>query len=307
MKKLFLLFLFLSGCQAQPLYKDTQLLIGTFVEVTSPDKMAAGVVFSEIKRMELLLSKYKPESEISKLNASGKIKASPEVFYVVKKAKELSEIADSAFDITVGPLMDLWGFSDKNYRLPSEAEIKSALKRVGSDKIILDEAQSMIQFSVAAMKVDLGAIAKGYILDCAVAKLKASGIASCLINAGGQVIALGDKFGKPWRVAIRNPRQGQFAGYLELKDRSVSTSGDYEQYFILEGRRYSHIMNPKTGYPVETKIESVTVVADTGLVADALSTSIFALGSRKGEELAGRYFPGTEIKIIEGKDAPGIK
>ena len=336
MRKIILLAILLCGCQTHQLYKDTQVLMGTFVEVTSPEKKAAGIVFAEIKRMEALLSKYKPDSEISKLNALGKIKASPEVFYVIKKAKEFSEITDGAFDITVGPLMDLWGFTDKNYRLPDKEEIKQALQYTGADKIILDEDKFVVQFAVRGVRVDLGAIAKGYILDCAAGKLKESGVSSCLINAGGQVIALGDKpvrqwfgfphsqshkFGAPWKVAIRNPRKPQgnglssdrqshssgFSGYLELKARSVSTSGDYEQYFVIEGRRYAHILNPKTGYPVDNGILSVTVVARSGLVADALSTSIFVLGRHKGGELAAKYFPGAEVRIIEEKDVRDIK
>jgi len=288
----------LCGCQNQQLYTDNRIMMGTFVEVISPYKQAAGIVFSEIKRIEDLLSKYKPDSEVAKLNQSGKLKVSPDTFFIIKKSKELWQTSDGAFDITVAPLVDLWGFTDKKYHLPREGEIKNTLKLIGCDKIILHDDDNMIKFKLSGMKIDLGAIAKGYALDCAVNKLRKAGIKSCLINAGGQVYCLGGKFGKPWKIAIKEPRGRDFTGYLELKDKSVATSGDYEQCFIKGKARYSHILNPKTGYPADSRIVSVTVIASSGLTADALSTAIFVLGKEKGKALAKR-FPDVEIKIIE--------
>jgi thiamine biosynthesis lipoprotein len=276
-------------------------MMGTFVEVTSPDKNAANIVFSEIKRIESLLNKYNPDSQVSRLNKFGKLNASPDTFYIIKRAKEFWRMSDGAFDITVGPLMDVWGFSDKKYRLPKEDEIKNTLALIGTDKIILHDDNNMIEFSLSGMKIDLGAIAKGYSVDCAVKKLKEFGIKSCLINAGGQVYALGDKFGRPWNIAIKDPRSKDFMGYLELKNKSVATSGDYEQYFIQDNLRYTHILNPKTGYPADLGIISVTVIAPDGLTADALSTAIFVLGKEKGIELA-KKFPDVKLRIIEKED-----
>jgi thiamine biosynthesis lipoprotein len=291
----------LCGCQNKQLYKDTQVMMGTFVEVTSPDKNAANIVFNEIKRIESLLSKYNPDSQVSRLNKFGKLNASPDTFYIIKRAKEFWRLSDGAFDITVGPLMDLWGFSDKKYRLPKEEEIKNTLVLIGTDKIILHDDNNMIEFSLSGIKIDLGAIAKGYAVDCAVKKLKEFGIKSCLINAGGQVYGRGDKFGKPWHIAIKDPRSKDFMGYLELKNKSVATSGDYEQYFIQDNLRYTHILNPKTGYPADSRVISVTVIAPDGLTADALSTAIFVLGKEKGSELA-KKFPDVKLRIIEKKD-----
>ena len=259
--------------------------MGTFWEVTSPSKEAAGIVFTEASRIEQLLSKYIEESEVSRLNRLGKLKVSPDTFYIIKKSKDFCQLTQGAFDITVGPLVDLWGFTNQKHQVPSSDKIKAALKLVGSDKIILHEFDNVIEFKLPGMKVDLGAIAKGFALDCAVKKLKENNINSCLINAGGQVYALGDKFGQAWKVAIRGAAKSEIAGALELKNQSVSTSADYEQFFFKDGRRYGHIINPKTGYPVDSKIVSVTVIADTGLDADALSTGIFVLGKTKGQEL----------------------
>lgn len=291
----------LCGCQNQRLYRESRAMMGTFVEVISPDKRAIDIVFAEIKRIEDLLSKYKEDSEVAKLNKLGKLKVSPETFYVIKKAKEFWRVSDGAFDISVGPLADLWGFTEKKYRLPSEQEIKKTLALVGSDKIILQEDEFVIKFGILSMKIDLGAIAKGYAVDCAIKKLKEKGIISCLINAGGDIYCLGDKFGQPWNVAIQNPRGKGLLGYIELKDRGIATSGDYEKYFITHNKRYAHILNPKTGHPENSGVISVTVMAPNCLTADALATAIFVLGKKKGEVLA-KNFTEIEVQIIEEKN-----
>ncbi|MCM8795725.1 MAG: FAD:protein FMN transferase [Candidatus Omnitrophica bacterium] len=279
--------------------------MGTFVEVTSPDKRAASIVFNEINRIESLLSKYKEDSQISRLNKLGVLEnAYPETIYIIRKSREFWLATDGAFDITIGPLMDLWGFSNKKYVLPREEKIKEILKLVGSDKIILQDKDNVVKFKTLGMKIDLGAIAKGYAVDCAVKKLRKAGIKSCLINAGGDIYCLGENFGRPWRVAIQDPRKKGFLGYLELKDKAVATSGDYAQYFIKDQKRYTHILNPKTGYPADSGVVSVTVVADDTLTADALATAIFVLGKEKGEVLA-KNFPRVETRIIEDKYVQG--
>ncbi|MFA5286927.1 MAG: FAD:protein FMN transferase [Candidatus Omnitrophota bacterium] len=280
------------------LYQEKRVMMGTFVEVISPQKKAPKIVFDEINRIEGLLSKYNPESEVSKLNKFGTIKASPETFYVIKKSKEFYSLSNGAFDITVAPLMDLWGFTDRKYFMPPEEKIREVLKLVGSDKIILQDSSFVIQFKTPGMKIDLGAIAKGYAVDCAIKKIRDSGIKNCLINAGGQIYCLGNRFGKPWIVAIKNPRANGLVNYLKLENRAISTSGDYEQFFIKDKKRYAHIINPRTGFPSENSILSITVIATDGLTADALSTSIFVLGKEKGEELA-KKLGKIELKIIE--------
>lgn len=290
-------FASLACCRNEKLYTDKRVMMGTFVEVMSPSKKAAGIVFEEFARLENLLSKYRPDSEISRLNLRGSLKVSTETFYILKKSKEFWEASNGAFDISVGVLVDLWGFTDKKYSRPSEEKIKQVLKLVGEDKIILQDNDNVVKFMFSGMKIDLGAIAKGYALDCAVKNLKENNIKSCLINAGGQIYCLGEKFGKPWKIAINNPRRTEFVGNLELKDKSVATSGDDQQYFIIGNKRYAHILDPKTGCPADTGIASVTVVANDGLTADALATAIFVLGEEKGKALADK-FSGTEVKII---------
>jgi FAD:protein FMN transferase len=278
------------------IYRDNRILMGTFWEVVSPSQEAGKIIFAETSRIEQLLSKYIAESEISRLNRLGKLKVSPDTFYIIKKSKEFYQLSQGAFDITIGPLVDLWSFTDQIHRVPSDDEIKAALKLVGSDKIILHEFDNVVEFKLPGMKIDLGAIAKGFALDCAVKKLKENKINSCLINAGGQVYALGDKSGQPWEVAVRGAAKSEIVGVLRLRNQSVSTSADYEQFFAKDGKRYGHILDPKTGYSAESGITSVTIIADNGLDADALSTGVFVLGRESAEGLLSK-FPSAKIKI----------
>ena len=156
----------------------------------------------------------------------------------------------------------------------------------------------MVEFQNPGMQIDLGAIAKGFALDCAAKKLKENGINSCLVNAGGQIYALGNKSGQPWKVGIRGKNKSEIIGLLELKDQSASTSGNYEQFFFKNGRRYCHIIDPRTGYPVEHRVTSITVISERGLDADALSTTLFVLNQEEGEKLL-KKFPKTSAKFYQ--------
>ena len=282
--------------RAKQLYRDNRLLMGTFWQVSSPNKQASAIVFSEASRIEQLLSKYIPSSEISQLNRSGKLKVSADTFYIIKKSLEFCRLTQGAFDISVAPLVDLWGFTNQKFQVPSDDKIRVVLRLIGSNNIILHEKDNVVEFKIPGMQIDLGAIAKGFALDCAVKKLKENNINSCLINAGGQVYALGDKFGQSWKIAIQGTRKSEIAGTLKLKNKSASTSGNYEQFFLKNGLRYCHIIDPRTGYPAQTQITSVTVVADQGLIADALSTSLFILGKKDAQEVL-KKFPTILVKI----------
>lgn len=302
---LLLLTFFLSACEGRHLYRDTQAMMGTFVEVVSPGEEASRIVFAELARIESLLSKYKDGSEISRLNKTGELSVSFETFYIIEKAKQLSLLSDGAFDVTVGPLLELWGFVSGELNLPSDKEIKDALRLVGQDKIVLNEADNVVKLKVNGVRLDLGAIAKGFAVDCAVEKLKEAGIRSCLINAGGDIYCLGSRCGRPWRVAVRKPRGRGFAEYLELEDKAVATSGDYEHCFVNDGRRLSHIIDPRTGGPVSSEVISVTITADDCLTADALATAVSVLGEKEGDVLV-KKFAGAEIKnLISGNKIAG--
>jgi len=277
-----------AGCQrTQPLYKDSQLMMGTIIEVISPDRNAAGIAFSEIRRIDDLLSRFKDDSEISRLNREGRLRVSPDTLLVIKKSGQFWQATQGAFDITAAPLIELWGFYDRDYRLPSDSEIQERLALIGFDKIKIDG--NMVEFKIDGMKIDLGAIAKGFAIDCAVQELRQAGIDSALLNAGGDIYCLGDKRGIPWSVAIRTGVNLISSGDLKLKDKAVATSGNYEQYFSVDGVRYSHILNPRTGKPAETDSASVTVIADDCLTADALATSVFVMGKDSASKLAERF------------------
>jgi thiamine biosynthesis lipoprotein len=289
----------ISGCQPQKLHRETRLMMGTYVEVIAADARALPIVFNEVKRIELLMSKYIPSSEIYQLNQRGEAAVSQETFEVIKKAKGFWEGTAGAFDVTVGPLMDMWGFTKREYTVPGEETIKNALKRVGMDKVIMNDSDRTVHFMVPGMEIDLGGLGKGFAVDAAVAALRRAGIKRGVVNVGGHIYCLGDKFGKPWRIAIQDPHEsGTVSGYVNLINKAIATSGDYEQFFMHGKKRYTHIMNPQTGYPVESHEASVTVIAPDCLTADALATSIFVLGKEKGVQFA-QSFPGVEVKIIE--------
>ena len=315
---LFVLFS-LSGCSFQPYHKEARLMLGTIVEITCQDRAAITSAFEEIKKIEIIANNFNPGSEISRLNATGKIQASQDLYNMVRESLKYYRLSEGAFDITIAPLVTIWKGKIREFEnkksslyqgeagrgesrgltLPAGSQIKKALSLVGSDKISLDDNSSYISLTQSGMSIDLGAIAKGYAVDKAVRRLKESGVRSALVNAGGNVYCLGKKGSRKWRVGVRHPRKpAEIVFYLNLENQGAATSGDYEQFFILDKKRYSHIINPKTGWPVDNNISSVTIIAPDAATSDGLSTTVFVLGKEKGLELAGKM-EGVEVKIIE--------
>jgi len=283
--------------------QDARMKMGTFVGITvygkdeARAKAALEAAYVEIDRVEKLMSRYSENSEVSKLNKTGltPFKASDELFMMLEKSIEYSEITGGAFDITVGPLMKVFRTSLEKEKAPDESAVANAASRVGFRKISLDSSSKTVVFESDGMEIDLGAIAKGYAADRAGAALKAVGAQSAIIDAGGDVLCVGSKpAGKPWTVALRNPRDPEdFLLKLAVKDFAVTTSGDYEQYFESNGKRFIHIMDPRTGKSA-TGCISATVIARTAMQADALSTSICVLGPSDGIKL---------IESIDGVEA----
>jgi len=222
--------------------------MGTTAEIICQDKEAINIAFKEIERLEKLLNRFDPNSEISKLNRQGFYKVSEETLEIIKKSIEFSKISQAAFDITIGPLADLWKerIKSTSFSLPEEKEILERLKLVGSDYILIDEKKSIIKFTQKGISLDLGGIAKGYAVDCVVKKLKSKGIKNCLVRIGGNIYCLGKKGNRKWRIGIQHPRKPKrFFDFIDLEDKAIDTSGDYEQFRIFKGKRYSHIINPK--------------------------------------------------------------
>ncbi len=292
-------FLFFSGCAQPALTKSARPFLGTIVEITVADKDKTGQfvnnainqAFAEIERVEGLLSRFKPKSDISRINAGAYIrptKVSSETIWLIEQSILFSRLTDGAFDITSGPLTHAWGFDEKGKgHIPSPEQLKEALSRVGYRHIDIIEPQQSVFLARAGMSLDLGGIAKGYAVDKAAAVLKKEGISSALINAGGDIYALGGRSkAEKWRIAVKHPRKkGAVLTVLELQDEAVATSGDYQKYIESGQERFSHIINPKSGEACADMPASVTVKARDCLSADALATSIFVLGSKKGIEL----------------------
>ena len=254
--------------------------------------------FDEVDRIDRLMSHYKPESPLSRLNreaASGPVTVEPELFDFIAESLRYSRESDGAFDITVGPLMKTWGFFRGGGRLPSDAEIVEVRARVGYGHVVLDRQAHTICFDRPGVDLDLGGIAKGYAVDRAVALLRRSGVAAALVNAGGSTIyGLAAPPGREaWDVDVQDPLGGdRVALTVPLKDRALSVAGRAEKSFEKDGVVYSHIMDPRTGRPVQGVL-SVVVLTGTGTAGDALDDAFFVAGvERTRSALAER--PGTE-------------
>jgi thiamine biosynthesis lipoprotein len=237
----------------------------------------------EVDRIDRLMSHYKPDSPLSRLNrqaAQEPMKVEPELFDFIAECLRYGSVSQGAFDITVGPLMKAWGFFRGEGRMPSEQELSAARRSIGYQHVILNPQEQTIHFARPGVELDLGGIAKGYAVDRAVDVLRRGGISRALVSAGGSTIyGLGappDEAG--WEVKIQNPvAPDKTALTVRLKDEALSVSGSYEKFFELGGRRYSHIMDPRTGRPVEGVL-SVAVITDTGTAGDALDNVFYVQG-----------------------------
>jgi thiamine biosynthesis lipoprotein len=253
--------------------------------------------FDEIDRIDRLMSHYKPDSPLSLLNreaADHPVKVEPELFDFIAECLRYSRESDGAFDITVGPLMKPWGFFRGEGRMPLESELAVARGRVGFRHVILNHQKQTIHFDRAGVELDLGGVAKGYAVDRAVAVLKQNGIERALVNACGSTIyGLGAPPGKSaWEVQVRNPIDARkMAMSVRLKNRALSISGSYEKSFELEGVRYSHVMDPRSGRPVEGVL-SVAIITDSGTAGDALDNLFYVLGVEESQSRLKSFSPG---------------
>lgn len=257
----------------------------TYMTVTAYGEKAENAVdkaVDEINRLETVLSAEKKESDIYKLNETGSGTLSTDTKDIVAEALKINKTTKGAFDISIYPLMVKWGFTTQKYNVPSKNEISKLLENVDSSKIIFDEKSGSIKLD-KNMKVDLGGIAKGYTSSRVMQIFKECGVTSGLVSLGGNVQALGTKTdGENWQIAIENPdKSSDYIGVVSVKAKAVITSGGYERYFEKNGKIYHHILDPKTGYPAESGLKSVTIVSDNGTLADALSTSLFVMGKEK--------------------------
>jgi FAD:protein FMN transferase len=254
--------------------------------------------FDEVDRIDRLMSHYKPESPLSRLNreaAQGAVAVEPELFDFIAASLRYARESGGAFDITVGPLMKTWGFFRGGGRLPSDAEIAEVRGHVGYAHVLLDPASRTIRFDRPGVELDLGGIAKGYAVDRVAALLRKGHVAAALVSAGGSTIyGLGAPPGREgWDVDVQDPvAADRVALTVRLKDRALSVSGSYEKSFERDGVRYSHIMDPRQGRPVQGVL-SVAVLAPTGTAGDALDNAFFVQGV-EGSRAYVRRLPETE-------------
>ncbi len=244
---------------------------------------AVDAAFEEVHRLDEMLSNYKPASELSEINrkaAEQPVPVTQEMFDLLAACVEYSRASEGAFDISVGPLMKVWGFYKGTGRLPHRAEVRGALEKVGYRNILLDAANRSVRFAKAGVELDPGGIGKGYAVDRMVEVLKQYGIQTALVSASGSSIyGLGAPPGeKGWKVQIRDPKdERKTVADVYLKDESMSTSGSYEKFFRAEGRIYSHIMDPRTGWPAQGVL-SVSAVTPRTIDSEAWTKPLFVNG-----------------------------
>jgi len=272
---------------------ESKILMGTIVKTTVRNsnvnliKRALKAAYKEMQRVEDLLSSHKKGSEISHINFFAGIrpvKVSFETLTIIKNSLYYSKKSKGLFDVSIGSLSNLWGFSDDNrvIELPDSAEVDSTLRYVGYRNIIINHSDTTVFLKDKNMQLDLGGIAKGYAIDRGSAKLKSFGVINFILNAGGDIYVSGRKDkNKKWTIGIKDPRNtSKIIVVFNLENYAVATSGDYERFRIINGVRYHHILNPYDGYPGRLS-ESCTVLAPTAEEADALATYFFLLGPQK--------------------------
>jgi thiamine biosynthesis lipoprotein len=284
--------------------------MGTTVEVYlyAPNSVRAAelleAAFEEIERVEAALSNYRPTSEISRINATAAaapVTTDPEVFGLIERTLDYSRRTEGAFDVTVGPLVKAWGFFDGTGRYPSDDALADARVRSGWTNVELDQTARSVRFLTPGLELDLGAIGKGWALDCAAETLRRHGVSAALLGAGQSTYyAIGtppDEDG--WPIRVSDPRDtARTLSTALLRDQALSTSGSSEQSFELGARTYSHIIDPRTGHPV-AGMAQVTVTAPTATDSDALSTAVFVLGPKHGAELLGEVPETAALLVME--------
>ncbi|NLJ91403.1 MAG: FAD:protein FMN transferase [Clostridiales bacterium] len=295
-----ILQIMLTACtqeSSEPITKSA-FALDTIINITVYDNKSEKVLeeaIELIKKYENIYSRTIETSELHKLNnrslpsVSGKpntFEISDELRSIIEYGLEYSNISDGAFDITVEPVTSLWDFKSENPKLPDESLIKEAINKVGYEGVILEG--NTISFKNEDIRIELGAIAKGYIADMVKEHLESKGVESGIINLGGNVLTLGEKNNKePFKIGIQKPfaSRNEIVASMDIVDKSVVTSGIYERYFVVDNKTYHHILNPDTGFPFDNELISVTIISPKSVDGDGLSTTCFALGLDQGMDL----------------------
>jgi len=285
--------------------KRTQVKMGTFVEITlrgpawTDFNKIFNKAFSEIDRVEKMVSTFDAKSPVSVINRKAShrpVKISPELFDLIEEAVLINKNTQGAFDITIAPLVQLWGFYKGKDTFPPEEKIKEALEMIGSGSMALNKSDKTVFFKKKLMQIDLAAIAKGYSVDKACEVIKMSGIKNAIVNAGGDLYCLGRRnVFKKWSIGIQDPAQkGEITKTIYLENKAAATSGGYEKFFTHNTKTYSHLIDPRTGMPKE-EFCNATVIADSCTLADALATAACIAGKEKTGDIKRKY---NNVEII---------
>lgn len=287
---LLLFILLTSACQAPQLHTEEAFKLHTLCQITTYGQLSETVyneIWEAMDQIDETMSMTLNNSEIKLVNDYAGIKpvaVSEDVFYVVEKSLQYSDRSEK-FDISIGPVVALWGIGSDNPQVPQDTELAEKLKLVNYKKVIANKEERTLYLQDYKMQIDVGAIAKGFAADRIKEILIKHNVKSAIINLGGNILTLGHKSeNKPWQIGVQHPVQsrGAYFGVIPLADKTIVTSGTYERFFEENGRKYHHILDPKTGYPVENGLLSVSIIAQTSIDADALSTLIFSEGLERG-------------------------
>lgn len=277
----------------------TRIAVEVWADTKEQGDAAIEAVLADMRRIDREMSTYKPDSEISKVNAEAAkhpVKISRELFDLLTQALEYSRLTEGAFDITYASVGYMYDF--RRHVRPDESQIERALPGVNYRHVILDSKAQTVKFAREGVRIDLGGIGKGHAVDSGIRILQQRGLSHAVVTAGGDSRIIGDRFGQPWVIGIRHPdRKEEVIARIPLEDAAISTSGDYERYFDEKGVRYHHIIDPKTGQSA-SKVRSATVIGPTATRTDGLSKTAFVLGAEKAIEIYNR---------LDGIDAIVVK
>ncbi len=293
---LFVISLTVMSCNSNNVkpYSETSFALGTVCSITLYEKnndFSFQEAFKIIQNIENKMSPVILNSELDQINSNAGInpvKVSEDTFFVIEEGIKYANLPGSKFDITIGPLVNLWAIGTEKQNVPETHTIEAVLPFIGSQNILLNNHEKTVFLQYKNMAIDLGGIAKGYAADILKEFLLNKGFTKGIINLGGNVLTFGKKNKETlWKIGIQNPidSRGQYIGTIETDESAVVTSGIYERYFEKNGNRYHHILDPDSGYPVENNLLSITIVAHNGIMADAYSTVVFSAGLIRGMEI----------------------
>jgi FAD:protein FMN transferase len=291
---------FITGCKSnlkgtnernEPVSK-TEVLLGTVCTLKIYDKPEESIfqqAFNRIREIEDKMSINKESSEVIEVNnAAGvkPVKVSEDTFYTIKKGMEYAELSRGNYDISIGPLVKLWGIGTDRARVPSKEEIEVGKALINYKDVVLDENSKTVMLNKKNMILDLGGIAKGFAADEVAKIFRQNGVEHAIINLGGNVLTVGNNVnGTLWRIGVQNPfsdNRGNIIGIVEVADKTVTTAGIYERYFEMNGVKYHHILNPFTGYPADNEVAGITIITDKSIDGDGIDTGVLLMGLNKG-------------------------